>query len=136
MPLSRRLLPLLGAVLAVVVAGCSTGEVRKPPQPAVVAAAGGGGPQPDTGNPSSALVACLGQRGVHAHVDESSDVVVDPPSAGIHVRFLGTDGDAQAAQLHGDAEGAEVILNAMVFVGNATDAQLQPVESCAAKVAK
>lgn len=124
------------AGLAAGAAGCGTGPVRKPPQPAQVAAAGQGGAAPDTGDPSSNLIACLGGKGVKAHQDARGDVRVDPPQAGIHVRFLGTDGDAQAAQLHGDAEGAEVILNALLFVGSATDEQLKPVESCAAKVAK
>jgi hypothetical protein len=118
------------------VAGCGTGPVRKPPQPAVVAASGQQGAPADTSNPSGALIACLGQRGVKAHSTGPDDVAVDPPEAGLHVKFLGTDGDAQAAQLHGDAEGAEVILNALVYVGKGSDEQIQPIEACTAKVTK
>jgi hypothetical protein len=133
----RALVVLAASGLAAgAVAGCGTGPVRKPPQPAVVAASGQGGAPADTSNPSGALIACLGQRGIKAHPTGPDDVAVDPPEAGMHVRFLGTDGDAQAAQLHGDAEGAEVILNALVFVGRGTDEQVQPVESCTAKAAK
>lgn len=135
---SLRALAVLAAsgLAAGAVAGCGTGPVRKPPQPAVVAKTGQGGAPADTSNPSGALIACLGQRRITAHPTGPDEVAVDPPEVGIHVRFLGTDGDAQAAQLHGDAEGAEVILNALVFVGKGTDEQVQPVESCTAKAAK
>jgi hypothetical protein len=124
------------ALVLLAAAGCGTGPARHPPQPAQVARPASAGAKPDTSNPSTSLVACLGRRKVSARVSGPGTVGVDPASAGLKVRFLGTDGDAQAAQLQGSSEGAEVILNALVYVGNATDAQIKPVEDCVAKVAK
>lgn len=145
----RRLLPSLATAAALLagagLAACGDQPVRKPPQPAGIVTPGEGegtrghAPRPikpDTSNPSGSLIACLAKRRVAAHPTSGNEVAIDPPEAGIHLRFVGTDGDAQSAQLRGDADGAEVILNALLYVGQGTDAQLKPVETCVAKVAK
>lgn len=139
--LRTRALPLLlGALAATGLAACgSNAHVSTPPRAGIVKGAPGargGGVKPDTSNPSASLIACLGQHRVGAHQAAPDDVAVDPPEAGIHVRFLGTDGDAQAEQIRGGADGAEVILNALLYTGRGTDAQLKTVESCVANVAK
>lgn len=135
--LHRRLPALVAGALCVVgIAACGTGPVRHPAKPAVIAAAKPTGAKPDTSNPSQSLISCLAEHKVAAHVSGPGDVAVDPPQAGVHVTFMGTDGQAQSAQLRGDAEGAEVILNALLYVGHGDDTLLKTVETCVGTVAK
>jgi hypothetical protein len=55
--------------------------------------------------------------------------VMTRPS-GPTVEFLATPGDAQAAQINGAAQGAEVIGSALLYPNMASDALLNKVEKC------
>jgi hypothetical protein len=49
------------------------------------------------------------------------------------VQFQPTPGDAQGVQIHGRAQGAEVIGSALLYPNQASAALLSNVESCVAK---
>jgi hypothetical protein len=49
-----------------------------------------------------------------------------------HVKFFLTAGEAEAEQFQGHGEGAEQIGGTLLYVGDGTDDELQPVEKCLA----
>jgi hypothetical protein len=136
LPVRLPTLLVLAALVPAVAACGSDAPVSKVPRPGVVTGnASKGGARPDTANPSGKLIACLAQARVSSHVAGPDTVAVDPPEAGMHVVFQATPGQAQYSQLHGGAEGAEVILSALLYVGRASDSQILPVERCVDHVA-
>lgn len=58
---------------------------------------------------------------------------VNQAPAGPTVAFEPTPGDAQGVQIHGQAQGAEVIGSALLYPNQATDALLTKVEDCVAQ---
>jgi hypothetical protein len=53
--------------------------------------------------------------------------------AGPRVVFTPTDGAAQAAQIEGQAQGAEVIGSALLYPNQGSDAELNQIETCLAQ---
>jgi len=83
-------------------------------------------------NPVTGPLRCLREAGLRAHHDGRDGIQIVPKGAGPRIVFAATPGDAQAAQLHGRAEGAEVIGNALLYPNAAPDALLKKVETCLA----
>jgi hypothetical protein len=76
---------------------------------------------------------CL--RAHHLTVAEvgSSDLQVGPLPAGPTIRFTPTSGAAQAAQIEGQSQGAEVIGSALLYPNQAPDSELKTIENCVAQ---
>lgn len=75
---------------------------------------------------------CL--RAHHLPVSEvgATGLQVGPLPAGARIDFSPSTGSAQAAQLEGQAQGAEVIGSALVYPNGAPDSELKVIENCVA----
>ena len=96
---------------------------------AALTAAGCGAPDersPGTYDPRLPVVDCLRDRGIDARLAEPSAV----QAGEVRIDFLITPGQAEARQIAGDAQGAEQIGRALVWVGRAGDETLDTVEEC------
>lgn len=126
---------LLAGVVATLVGGCggSSGRPDKPPRPGNLGTQGSPSPQSTGFDPAGDLVNCLRAAHITSHRTGPTEVLVDPPEAGVRVVFAGTIGEADFAQLRGKAEGAQVIGRALLYVGTASDDQLSKVEKCVNK---
>lgn len=129
----RRALVLPLALLASAGLGaCGGSDAVTPPRPGVV---GAHAVVPRPYNPMTNVVACLHGEGIATRPTAPNEVRLAPAATGMRVRLAITPGAADAAQLRGGAEGAEVIGSAMLFVGSASDAQIARVERCLNDVA-
>jgi hypothetical protein len=70
----------------------------------------------------------------HLLVSEPSvtEIQVGRPGVGPLIRFLATPGFAQATQISGQAQAAEIIGSAQLYPNQASDAELTVVEACTA----
>jgi hypothetical protein len=98
---------------------------------AVVAAPSGGCGAPDerapgTYDPRVPVLSCLRDAGVEARPAAPGAIVAE----GVRIDFLTTPGEAEARQIAGDAQGAEQIGRALIWVGGAPDELLASVEEC------
>jgi hypothetical protein len=79
---------------------------------------------------------CLRADGIPFHLFRADGnrpaIQVGTAPSGPTIVFEPTPGDAQGAQITGQAQGAEVIGAALVYPGQASDAELSQVESCVA----
>ncbi len=129
----RLLLAALLGLAALVLVACgagASGAGGRPTSARGASAPGSYSSQPY--NPVTGPLRCLRQAGLRAHHDGPGAIQVVPKGRGPRVVFAATPGDAQAAQIHGQAEGAEVIGNALVYPNAASDAMLKKVETCLA----
>ncbi|MGO9959718.1 MAG: hypothetical protein ACLP50_27700 [Solirubrobacteraceae bacterium] len=91
-------------------------------------------------DPRTKHIACLRQDGIRAVRTQYTLQGQNLPGIQIGigaptdptVTFEPTPGDAQSIQIHGFAQGAEVIGSALLYPENASDALLAKVESCVA----
>jgi hypothetical protein len=76
---------------------------------------------------------CL--RAHHLPVGEvgATGLQIGPLPAGATIDFSPSTGSAQAAQLEGQAQGAEVIGSALVYPNQAPDSELKVIENCVAQ---
>src|SRR3954451_1664361 len=125
-PPMRRLVPLL--VCAAALAGCKASDAP-PPKTKVQ-----GKIQPSF-DPVPDLQRCLGGKRIENERTGPYDVRVGPKGEGMHIRVAPTPADADASQLRGQAEGAEVVRRIIFFVGTAPDDRVEPVEGCVDSVA-
>jgi hypothetical protein len=81
-------------------------------------------------------LACL--RTHHLPVSEvgATGLQVGPLPAGVTIRFAPTPGAAQADQIDGRAQGAEVIGSALLYPNGASDSELGVIENCIAQGVK
>ena len=114
---------LLSIVLApALLAGCSLGSED----------AGGGNDLDDR----SATMACLQDAGVAdarlVGPTNDQEIVIGDRAKAPRIKFFLTAGEAEAEQFQGRGEGAEQIGGALLYVGDGSDDQLEPVEKCLA----
>lgn len=78
-------------------------------------------------------LACL--RAHHLPVSEvgATGLQVGQLPGGPTIRFTPTPGAAQASQIEGLSQGAEVIGSALLYPGRAPDSELQVIENCVAQ---
>ena len=78
-------------------------------------------------------LACLQSH--HLDVTEvgSTGLQVGPLPAGPTVRFAPSPGAAEADQIEGVAQGAEVVGSALLYPNQAPDSELQVIENCIAQ---
>jgi hypothetical protein len=100
-------------------------------------AGGGGGAgsassggTPGAYDPVGRPLRCMRRQKLPAYRAGVGAIQVAPKGRGPRVVFASTPGDAQAAQIHGQAEGAEIIGNAMLFVSAASDKVIKIMEKC------
>jgi fermentation-respiration switch protein FrsA (DUF1100 family) len=93
--------------------------------------AGGRGSVADPRTQAGRL-ACL--RAHHLPVSEvgTTGLQVGAPPAGATIRFTPTPGAAQADQIAGQTQGAEVIGSALLYPNGASDSELGVIENCIA----
>lgn len=119
--------PLLILGAAAVLSGC--GSTAKPLagtiRPGTTSA---GHAQVD--DPRAKHLTCLLQHGVPARSVGSTTIQIGALPAGPTVEFTPTPGSAQALQIDGQVQGAEVIGSALLYPHQASDDQLAPIESC------
>jgi hypothetical protein len=77
-------------------------------------------------DPRVPVVSCLHGAGVPARLAGPVAIVAE----GVRIDFLTTPGEAEARQISGQAQGAEQIGRALVWVGRARDELLAAVEEC------
>ncbi len=87
-------------------------------------------------NPRAKHVACMRAAGLEVRLFEASGarpgIQVGTPPSGPTVIFEPTPQDATGVQIVGQAQGAEVIGSALLFVNRAPDSVLTTVENCLA----
>jgi hypothetical protein len=108
--MSLRRAALAAGVAALFVAGCGAPDERAP----------------GSYDPRVPVVSCLRDEGVPARRVEPIAVAAE----GVRIDFLATPGAAEARQIAGEAQGAEQIGRALVWVGRAPDDLLATVEEC------
>jgi len=114
---------LLSIVLApALLAGCSLGSED----------AGGGNNVDDR----TATMTCLQDAGVDnarlVGADAEQKIVIGDSADAPRIKFFLTAGEAEAEQFQGRGEGAEQIGGTLLYVGDGSDDQLEPVEKCLA----
>ena len=77
-------------------------------------------------DPRRSVVSCLRDEGLDARTSGPVDVV----AGGVRVEFMSTSGAAVARSIAGDAQGAEQIGRALIWVGGAPDGLLNTIEEC------
>lgn len=113
----------LAALAAVALGAC--GSAIKPPQ------GHGRVDDPRINNPNH--LACLTRHGLPVQLVGRTGIQIGPLPAGPTVRFAPTPGAAQALQIEGQAEGAEVIGSALLYPHGADDKELNTIETCLSK---
>ncbi len=81
-------------------------------------------------DPRSKHLPCLRDHGIQFQEVGAAGLQIGAPPAGPSVKFTPTPGAAQYAQISGQAPGAEVIGNALLFPNQGSDDLLSTVESC------
>ncbi len=112
----------LAAVLAVALTAC--GSAVKPPQ------GHGKLDDPRTNRPNH--VACLRQQGLSVQLVGQTRLQIGSPPGGPSVQFAPTPGAAQALQITGQVQPAEVIGSALLYPHTAGDPELSVIEACLA----
>jgi hypothetical protein len=75
-------------------------------------------------------VACLLRDRLPVQEVGQTGIQIGVPPAGPRVQFTPTPGAAQAAQIQAQAEGAEVIGSALLYPNQASDTELNQIETC------
>jgi hypothetical protein len=73
---------------------------------------------------------CFEEEGIDARLDGDTDVVVGEGKGAPRIKFFLTAGESEAAQFKGEAEGAEQIGAALLYVNEGDDEMLEDVENC------
>jgi hypothetical protein len=113
------------AITAVALLLCGCSAVVKPPQGRGVVA------DPRTSGPDR--LQCLIAHHLPARKVGQTGIQIGPLPDGPTVQFLATQGAAQARQIDGSAQGAEVIGTALLYPHHAADAELTQIENCIAE---
>lgn len=91
---------------------------------------GGGGGGLNPADKRGAAFGCITrEKGMDARLDGEKAIQVDG-SGGPRVEFFVSSGEAEARQFQGEAQGAEQIGAALLFVRRASDEDLEQIEDC------
>ncbi|HZU40032.1 MAG TPA: hypothetical protein VE992_03220 [Solirubrobacteraceae bacterium] len=118
-------LTLVSGLAAIALSACGTVEVK--PKSIV---SRGRVEAPTTSGPNH--LQCLLADGLPARQTGPNDLVI----GSVRVHFDATPGAAQADQFEDREQAAEVIGSALVYPGNASDAELSKIEACVAQGVK
>lgn len=95
-------------------------------------AEGGGGDAegPDPNDKRAVALACLrDEQGLDARLAGEKSIQVDGPG-GPRVEFTVSSGEAEGMQFQGEAQGAEQIGVALLFVNQGSEEELKKIETC------
>ena len=113
--MTRRLSALLACVVLAAAAGCGSSN-------------GGGGPNPN--DKRAVALACIqDDQGLPARLAGEKSIQVDGPR-GPRVEFLVSSGEAEGRQFQGEAQDAEQIGAALLFINEGTEEELKKIETC------
>jgi hypothetical protein len=113
-----RVTAVLIACAAALVAGCGSSAKTS-------------GSGPNTNDKRATALDCLkNEQKVDARLLGKDGLQVGDPARRTRIKFFLTNGEAEAAQFEGRGEGSEQIGPALLFVGKASDAELEKVEKC------
>jgi hypothetical protein len=122
---------------AVLLAGCgSTGHNKGPESKDKTPAAGGGvnttSTTPNKSDKRAVAFDCIvNKEGIKARLaGENLIQVGDDPKTDPRIEFYVTQGEAEGKQFAGDAQGAEQIGSALLYVRDAPDDLLEKLETC------
>ncbi len=113
------------ATIALALAGC--GAIKLQPN------AGSRGVVDNEASNNPDHLACIRGAGLPATEVNPHQLQVGPLPTGPTVVFTPTPGAAQAQQIYGQAQGAEVIGSALVWVNQGSQSELQTIENCLAQ---
>ena len=118
----RTTVAVLVACGAMLVGGCGSSSGGK---------GGSTGTGPSTNDTRATVLECLKtEQQLSARELGKDGIQVGAPATRTTIKFFLTNGEAEAAQFEGRGEGAEQIGQTLLFVGKASDAELQKVEQC------
>ncbi len=122
---------LLSAAAALMLSACGTINVK--PSASNSGSARSRGQVDDPRTTKSNHVQCLRADSLSVREVGNSDLLV---AGSVRVHFEPTPGAAQARQMEGGDQGAEVIGSALLYPGQAPDAELTEIEHCIAQGVK
>lgn len=107
---------LLACALLLVATGCGSD--------------GGGGAGPDPNDKRAVALACIrDEQGLEARLAGDKSIQVDG-ARGPRVEFTVSSGEAEGRQFAGEAQDAEQIGAALLFINQGSEAQLKKIETC------
>jgi len=107
--------------LALIAPGCGSGDDE---------AIRNAGPNPD--DKRSVALSCIEGAGVPAALTGEKSIQVDGAGAP-RIEFFVSSGEAEGKQFQGEAQGAEQVGAALLFVNEGDDETLKKIEDCLAK---
>jgi hypothetical protein len=128
--MSSAKLALACGLAAVAVSACGTST-----KPVAGSSAAAGAKSAGRGvidDPRTKHLKCMLQHHLRVAKIGQTDLQIGAPGSGPSVSFQPTAGAAQARQIEGEAQGAEVIGSALLYPNQAPDVQLGVIESCLA----
>ena len=87
---------------------------------------------PNPSDKRGVALACIKGAGVPAALSGEKSIQVDGPDAP-RIEFFVSSGEAEGQQFQGEAQGAEQVGAALLFVNQGDDEMLQKIEDCLAK---
>lgn len=109
---------LLCAILLVAVGGCASDG------------GGGGDGGPDPNDKRAVALACIrDDQDLPARLSGEKSIQVDG-AGGARVEFTVSSGEAEGRQFQGEAQDAEQIGAALLFINGASEEQLKKIETC------
>jgi hypothetical protein len=115
--MTRRGATLFACALLAGTAGCGSGD-----------GGGGGGPNPN--DKRAVALACIrDDQGLEARLVGEKSIQVDGPS-GPRVEFNVSSGEAEGRQFQGEAQSAEQIGAALLFINQGSEEELKKIETC------
>ena len=113
--------PMLAAAClwALALAGCGLGSDDAAPD--------------DDSDIRATVMACFEEEGIEAREEGPDEAVIGDGPGAPRIKFFLTSGESEAAQFKGDAEGAEQIGAALLYVNEGDDDLLEEVENCVAE---
>jgi hypothetical protein len=131
-PVTARLAAAGLAALALALAGCGAVNV----QPTTPAGSSKLASRGEVDSPLTDMrnhLGCLRDAHLPVQVVSPTRLQVGPAAAGPVIIFASTPGAAQADQIDGSAQGAEVIGTALVYPNRGSDAEMSSIAACLAQ---
>jgi hypothetical protein len=81
-------------------------------------------------DPRNSVIGCIHGKGLDARRSGLAAIAVGAAAGGPRIVFAPTSGAAEADHVRPGAEGAEVIGDALLYVGSGSDSELGKLEDC------
>jgi hypothetical protein len=130
--MSSAKLAAVAALAAIATAGCGAVKVQ-PTSPSGSTKVASRGVIDDARTHLPDRIACLRGAGLSVTETGRTGIQIGTPPQGPSVTFAPTPGAAQADQIEGVVQGAEVIGSALLYPHQGSDSVLQKVEDCLAQ---